>query len=114
MKTICIEFASDVLAEEALKRAGFSVGTRQRGAPRGILHGNYLISKWRNADHDLRAVKADQEGGGAVTQHLLWHGFVFGVLGPALGLGHRHVTGRFNALAGGVQLGKGGDGESLA
>lgn len=54
MKTICIEFSSDALAEKALKTAGFSVGIRQRGAPRGILHGNYLISKWRNLDRQHR------------------------------------------------------------
>lgn len=54
MNTICIEFASDALAEEALKRAGFNVGSRERGAPRGILHGNYFISKWRNLDQQHR------------------------------------------------------------
>jgi len=53
-KTVRIEFSSDELAESALKRAGFSVGIRQRGAPRGILHGNYLISKWRNLDQQHR------------------------------------------------------------
>lgn len=54
MKTICVEFTSDMLAEAALKRAGFSVGVRQRGAPRGILHGNYLISKWSDLDQQHR------------------------------------------------------------
>ncbi len=51
---IYIEFTSDKLAEQALRAAGFSVGTQQRGAPRGILHGNYLISKWRNLDRQHR------------------------------------------------------------
>jgi hypothetical protein len=51
---VLIEFASDALAEEALKRAGFSVGIRQRGAPRGILYGSYVISKWRNLDRQHR------------------------------------------------------------
>lgn len=35
-------------AERALKAAGFSVGSRQRGAPSGILFGDYSIAKWRN------------------------------------------------------------------
>lgn len=58
-EVVLIEFASDELAEQALSRAGFSVGAidcepQPRGAPRGILHGNYLISKWRHLDQQQR------------------------------------------------------------
>jgi hypothetical protein len=35
-------------AEDFLKLAGFSVASNQRGAPRGIMFGDYAISKWRN------------------------------------------------------------------
>lgn len=35
-------------AELALAEAGFSVGTRQRDAPRGLMHGDVAIAKWRN------------------------------------------------------------------
>lgn len=35
-------------AERWLKALGFSYGTLQRGAPIGILHGEWTISKWRN------------------------------------------------------------------
>lgn len=41
-------------AEAALKAAGFSVGSRQRGAPSGILLGDYRIAKWRNLSTDER------------------------------------------------------------
>ncbi|HZZ77144.1 MAG TPA: hypothetical protein VFE62_01415 [Gemmataceae bacterium] len=34
-------------AEAFLKTAGFSCGSMQRGEPIGIMHGDYLISKWR-------------------------------------------------------------------
>lgn len=42
-------------AEAALKAAGFSVGSRQRGAPSGILFGDYMIAKWRNMNAQERA-----------------------------------------------------------
>lgn len=35
-------------AEAVLKQHGFSVGRRQRGAPSGILFGDFDIMKWRN------------------------------------------------------------------
>jgi hypothetical protein len=42
------DFAAVDAAERALSLAGFSVGRSQRGAPRGILFGDYDIQKWRN------------------------------------------------------------------
>lgn len=42
-------------AEGVLTKAGFAVGRRQRGAPSGILYGNYVIAKWRNLCDDERA-----------------------------------------------------------
>jgi hypothetical protein len=35
-------------AEAFLKKAGFSYGSMQRGAPIGFAYGDCLISKWRN------------------------------------------------------------------
>jgi hypothetical protein len=43
-----VDFSASRAAERFLKRAGFSVGREQRGAPRGILFGDYNIQKWRN------------------------------------------------------------------
>lgn len=44
------EFASIGACERWLKQRGFSVGSHQRGAPIGILHGDVSIAKWRNLD----------------------------------------------------------------
>ncbi len=41
-------FAAHNAAEKALKEAGFSLGSTQRGEPVGILYGDYCISKWKN------------------------------------------------------------------
>ena len=35
-------------AEDILNGAGFTVGSLQRGAPCGLMFGEYIISKWRN------------------------------------------------------------------
>jgi hypothetical protein len=35
-------------AETFLSERGFSIGTNQRGAPRGVMFGDYSIEKWRN------------------------------------------------------------------
>ena len=50
-----IDFDSGTDAEQALKQAGFSVGTTQRDEPRGILLGEYTIMKWRNLSGDDRS-----------------------------------------------------------
>jgi len=42
------DFAANNDAEHFLQVAGFSVGSMQRGAPRGIMFGDCDISKWRN------------------------------------------------------------------
>lgn len=45
---IQIKFPSEDAAKQALSACGFSLGTSQRDDPRGIMHGDYLIMKWRN------------------------------------------------------------------
>ncbi|MCV9908360.1 hypothetical protein OIV19_12125 [Brucella sp. HL-2] len=42
-------------AESLLRQHGFTVGTMQRGSPRGVLFGNYDIQKWRNLNVSERA-----------------------------------------------------------
>lgn len=42
------DFAATRAAEDWCKAHGISVGTMQRGAPRGLLVGDFDISKWRN------------------------------------------------------------------
>lgn len=42
------DFDATNAAEEFLRLAGFSVGSMQRGDPRGIMFGDCDISKWRN------------------------------------------------------------------
>lgn len=49
------DFAACDAAEDFLRGAGFSVGSMQRGAPRGIMFGDYLISKDRGLDTEDRA-----------------------------------------------------------
>lgn len=49
------EFPSDQAAEDALSRAGCSLGRQQRDAPRGILYGDFDIQKWKNLSTDDRA-----------------------------------------------------------
>lgn len=49
------DFVAARRAEALLKQHGFSVGTTQRGSPRGILFGDYDIQKWRNLDENDRA-----------------------------------------------------------
>lgn len=42
------DFEAMNAAEDFLRSAGFSVGTSQRGSPRGIMFGDCDIEKWRN------------------------------------------------------------------
>ncbi|MEN5277337.1 hypothetical protein ABE527_10330 [Brucella sp. TWI432] len=49
------DFAAVRRAEQLLKQHGFSVGTTQRGSPRGIMFGAYDIQKWRNLNEADRA-----------------------------------------------------------
>lgn len=42
------DFAAATAAVDFLRAAGFSVGSTQAGAPRGIMFGDYSIAKWRN------------------------------------------------------------------
>jgi hypothetical protein len=41
-------FEAMTAAETFLRTAGFSIGSNERGSPRGIMFGDYDISKWRN------------------------------------------------------------------
>ncbi|MGB1389255.1 MAG: hypothetical protein ACPG61_10250 [Paracoccaceae bacterium] len=43
-----ITFPTEAAAETALRAAGFSIGRTQRTDPRGLMHGNWDIQKWRN------------------------------------------------------------------
>lgn len=49
------DFAALHAAEAFLHSVGASVGQNQRGAPTGILFGDYLISKWRGMSAAERA-----------------------------------------------------------
>ena len=49
------DFAATYAAEEWCKENGYSVGTMQRGDPRGILKGDFDIQKWRNLNAKDRA-----------------------------------------------------------
>ena len=49
------DFVAARRAEQLLGRHGFSVGTSQRGSPRGVMFGNYDIQKWRNLNEVDRA-----------------------------------------------------------
>ena len=41
-------FAACMAAEQWCLDNGYSVGSMQAGSPRGLLQGDWLISKWRN------------------------------------------------------------------
>lgn len=41
------DFAAMTAAEDFLRVAGFSIGSSERGSPRGIVFGDCAISKWR-------------------------------------------------------------------
>lgn len=47
-------FVANDAAEKWCAARGIAVGEMQRGAPRGLLYGNYRISKWRNLNRDER------------------------------------------------------------
>lgn len=49
------DFAALDAARAWLRERGFSVGPGQTGAPSGILHGRYMIAKWRDLDAADRA-----------------------------------------------------------
>lgn len=48
------DFAAVNSAERFLSDAGFSIGSEQRGSPRGILFGEFDIQKWHNLDEGHR------------------------------------------------------------
>lgn len=43
-----VDFEAYYAARDWLKAHGFSCGSGQRGAPSGILHGDFTIAKWKN------------------------------------------------------------------
>ena len=49
------DFQATLRAESALRNAGFSYGSGQRDAPRGVMFGDYYIGKWRNIKSADRA-----------------------------------------------------------
>lgn len=50
-----VHFDNSASAEAALAAAGFSLGRLQRDDPRGVIHGDYDIMKWRNLRPSDRA-----------------------------------------------------------
>ncbi|ARR55358.1 hypothetical protein HY78_18885 [Rhizorhabdus wittichii DC-6] len=58
------DFTAMYAAERACRDAGFSIGASQRGAPRGLLFGDFIISKWRNMTQRQRLdLHAEMVGG---------------------------------------------------
>ena len=49
------DFKAMQAAEDWCAERGISVGQRQRGDPRGLLRGDFLIAKWRNLTGKERA-----------------------------------------------------------
>ncbi|WP_208852691.1 hypothetical protein [Brucella tritici] len=48
------DFVAVNRAERLLKKHGFSVGAMQKPEPRGIMHGDIDIQKWRNLNREER------------------------------------------------------------
>lgn len=57
------DFAACAAADQWLYDNGYSVGSPQRGAPRGIMRGDALIAKWRNLTPRERATLDGQMTG---------------------------------------------------
>lgn len=58
------DFEAVRAAEAFLAAAGFSVGIMQAHSPRGILFGDYDISKWRNMSrHEKEELDGEMIGG---------------------------------------------------
>jgi len=57
------DFAAAGAAEQWLHENGYSVGSSQRGSPRGIMRGDVLIAKWRNLSSRERAALDGQMTG---------------------------------------------------
>lgn len=57
------DFAAADAAEAWLHENGYSVGSSQRGAPRGIMRGDVLIAKYRNLTPRERAALDGQMTG---------------------------------------------------
>lgn len=57
------DFSALAEAEKWLRDHGFSVGSMQRGDPRGILFGDWDIAKWRNlSDQDKKELDGTMVG----------------------------------------------------
>lgn len=57
------EFAAMYEAQDWCRARGISVGSAERGSPRGLLVGDYLIAKWRNLNAAERtALHGTMEG----------------------------------------------------
>ena len=41
-------------AEDWCKKQGLSIGSMERGSPRGLMYGDYIIAKWRNLSWEER------------------------------------------------------------
>lgn len=49
------------------RRNGFSLGSRQRGNPQGVIYGDASIAKWRNLSKDDQRAMHGQVTGDALT-----------------------------------------------
>lgn len=57
------EFRAMWLAEEWIEQNGYTVGSCQGGAPRGIMPAGYAVMKWRNLSQQDRAALYGQMTG---------------------------------------------------
>ena len=48
-------FQAAYAAEDWCRANGYSIGSAERGSPRGLLKGDYVIAKWRNLSKAERA-----------------------------------------------------------
>jgi len=71
------DFQASYAAADWLEARGFSVASSQRGAPRGILFGDFIIAKWRNLSArekaDLHGVMTGDGRRGPITVTLYAH-----------------------------------------
>jgi hypothetical protein len=57
------DFSAMNEAEKFLEANGYSIGSCERGSPRGILKGDWTIAKWRNLDKtDVAAMHGKMTG----------------------------------------------------
>jgi hypothetical protein len=59
------DFEATNKAEQWCAEQGVSIGSMQRGAPRGLMRGDFVIAKWRNlSDAEIAALDGRMIGDG--------------------------------------------------